>query len=107
MKHFLKEISLHSLERMLCLTSDPSGSKDEFDIYMDFVESGGTIVVIDSDNNHRGMFEKLFSIGPGKTVNFESIIRPGLGSINVSGTATDIQATDTKNLTVNAYLFQE
>ena len=90
-------------KKNVMLTSDASGIKDGFNIYMDYVESGGTIVVIDTDNNHRGMFEKLFSIGPGKTVNFESIIRPGLGSIQVSGTATDIQATDTKNVTVNAY----
>ena len=61
----------------------------QFTNYLDYAKSGGTLIVMNSNDNFSGMFSKLFSIGSksNKTESFGSIVREDTQQpfLNVSG----------------------
>jgi hypothetical protein len=84
--------------------------KNEAIKYLEFVNNGGNLIVINSDNKFDGIFSKLFPIIPGNFTNFNSIESHNSGNtgekkygINISGTARDIEINSHNNLTVKSY----
>jgi hypothetical protein len=98
--------------------------KEKFDMYLDFVRSGGTIIVLNPDGNssnyddnsnktEQGVFSKLLSLQYGKKVKFSgifsdkehnSIYEPQYDNfINISGLATDIEFSNSSDIAVKAY----
>jgi hypothetical protein len=100
-------------------------SEEKFNRYLDFVKSGGTLIVINQDNDNgnysnstnkseQGAFSKLLSLRYGDKVNFNGIVseteynqvnKPPLHQnfINISGVATNIKFSNSSDLSVKSY----
>lgn len=101
-------------------------SKEKFDMYLDFVGSGGTIIVLSPDGNgnssnyndngnisEQGVFSKLLSLQYGNQVKFNGILSDREydsvnksqynNFINISGLATDIKFSNHSDIAVKAY----
>jgi hypothetical protein len=85
-------------KRKIILTFDPS---DEYKIgrYLEFVEGGGTLIIINTDNNFNGGFSKLLGISQtDNTTEFDKIVgkaqiqnREQESSLKISGITKDIR----------------
>jgi hypothetical protein len=88
----------------------PSTQEKEPSKYLEFVNKGGNLIVMNSDNNSEGVFSKLLSIKPGNLTKFDRIspsnsnkIGDEKYSLNVSGIARSIEINPNSNLTVKSY----
>ena len=91
----------------IILPSDRQDLDDElFNHLINYTKSGGTLVVINSDDKFQGRFSKLFSVKPNGTTieNFTRIegIDNQENVINVSGTVTDIKVGPSVDMGVTA-----
>jgi hypothetical protein len=84
--------------------------KNEAITYLEFVNNGGNLIVINSDNKFNGIFSKIFQIKPGNLTKFNSIETYNSGntgekkySINVSGISRSIEINSYDNLAVKSY----
>jgi hypothetical protein len=83
--------------------------KNEAIKYLEFVNNGGNLIVINSDNKFDGIFSKLLSIKPGNLTKFTSIETNNSSktseknSINVSGIARSLEINSNNNLSVKSY----
>jgi len=67
---------LSAFSKDVIVISDPLNiDEDRFNIYLNYVRTGGTLVIINSNNNFSSSFAQLFSLKPndGKTEEFTSI----------------------------------
>ena len=98
-------------------------SKEKFYMYLDFVGSGGTVIVLNADSNssnynnngnksEQGVFSKLLSLQYGKKVKFNGILSDRVHNsvnkqyanfINISGLATDIEISNYSDIAVTAH----
>ncbi len=60
-------------KKIVILTRDPTGTAQETDKYLQFVEKGGILVILDADSNFDGRFGKFLSIKTGGETKFNSI----------------------------------
>jgi len=93
--------------KKIILPFDPQYMDDSlFNQYLNYVRSGGTLVVINSDDKYQGRFSKLFSIEPNtnKTQVFAHITRDNDQNVtlNVSGMLQDIEVKPASDLNVIA-----
>jgi hypothetical protein len=91
----------------IILPFDSQDLNDElFNQLLNYTKSGGTLVVINSDDKFQGKFSKLFSITPNVTTteNFIRIARDDNQGdmINVTGTVNDIKLGPSVNTSVVA-----
>lgn len=99
-------------------------SKERFDLYLEFVRTGGTIIVLNSngnstsnyDNNgnksEQGVFSNLLSLQYGKKVKFngisnsreyDSVNKSQYSFINISGVATEVELGNYSDMAVKSY----
>lgn len=85
----------------LILTFDPLDTH----AYLEFLRSGGTIVILNTDDNFRGGFSNLLNILPGKQAQFDNI-RERLGgqNIKVSGLTRNFEQNSSDSLVKSFYL---
>lgn len=85
----------------LILTFDPLNTKR----YLEFVRSGGTLVILNTDNYLKGGFSNLLSLRPSNETEFNSIATySGKQSIKVSGVTTDIDINSSNSIVRSFYL---
>jgi len=83
--------------------------KNEASKYLEYVNNGGNLIVINSDNKFDGIFSKLLSIKPGNMTKFTGIETNNLAKtvnkniLNVSGIARSLEFYPNSNLTVKSY----
>jgi hypothetical protein len=83
--------------------------KNEAIKYLEFVNNGGNLIVINSDSKFDGIFSKLLSIKPKNLTKFTSIETNNSAktseknSINMSGIARNLEISSNNNLTVKSY----
>jgi hypothetical protein len=87
------------------LPRDPVGKDILINRYFDYVNGGGTLIVINTENNFDGEFSKLMSISSENKSNFDSISNPATGqTLNVSGFVSAVKS-DIPNATVKSFYF--
>jgi hypothetical protein len=84
--------------------------KNEAIKYLEYVNNGGNLIVINSDNKFDGIFGKLLSIKPGNLTKFTSIGTYNSSdtgekkySLNISGIARNLEFISSDNLVVKSY----
>ena len=111
-------------KKKIILTFDPlQGSEEEVGEYLEFVKSGGTLIVmdLDRDNNFQGTFSKLLSIHKGSRVGFDALAntvkskliggevmegKRGIQEqqyINISGETPRIEFTNSSDLSIRSF----
>jgi hypothetical protein len=84
---------------------DPVGEDWLISRYLQYVNGGGTLIVINTENNFDGEFGKLMSIKGENKSNFDSISNPATGqTLNVSGIVSTVKS-DIPNATVKSFYF--
>ncbi len=94
--------------KTLILPFDPQNWDDiKFNKYLDYVREGGTLVVINSDDDSIGKFGNFLSISENSndTMNFTGIVNSGNPpvTINVTGTAIDFAIKPSNDTNTIAY----
>jgi hypothetical protein len=88
------------------LTCDPDSNDTSFRNYLDFVNNGGKLVVIDTRNDFTGGFSKLLNVKAGNATKFDHIVdvndERGAHDIAISGSATGIDLKSV-NATAKSY----
>jgi hypothetical protein len=108
---FIEDDSSALSKKKVILTFDPQHFNDtEFRSYLDYVRSGGTLIIINSDNS-TGKFAELFSVN--STANeiekFTSLIKGNNQNafMNVSGFVRGVSINETSDINVVASYFDE
>lgn len=94
-------------KKSIIIPFDPHDWNDTlFNYYLNYARSGGTLVVINSDDNFNGRFGKLFSIESksNQTEEFTRVIRHDNQQVllNASGTGKDIEIKPSADVNVMA-----
>jgi hypothetical protein len=104
------DLSAFSKKYVIVPSDIPSIQENEVMKYLEYVNKGGTLIVLNSDNNFEGIFSKLLGIKLGNLTKFNAIetSHPGeIGgkkySLNVSGMARNIEFDSSSNSSVQSY----
>ena len=110
-------------KKKIILTFDPLQGSEEVSRYLEFVKSGGTLIVmdLDRDNNSQGTFSKLLSIHKGNRVGFDTLASTVKGEsirgevtdgklgiqeqhyINISGETPRIEITNSSDVSIKSF----
>jgi hypothetical protein len=92
--------------KTVILTWDPGYNDTSFRNYLDFVNNGGRLVVINTREDFSGGFSKLLNVKAGNTTKFDRIVdvdeERGTHDIAISGSATGIDLKSV-NATAKSY----
>jgi hypothetical protein len=82
-------------KRNIILPYDPLyENEDDIKKYLEYVKSGGNLIVMNSDTDFKGSFSKLFSVKVGNKSNFDSVQSHNKANfnqlLNISGAARNI-----------------
>ena len=108
---FIEDDSSALSKKRVILTFDPQHLNDtKLRSYLDYVRSGGTLIVINSDNS-TGKFAELFSVSStaNNTEKFSSLIKGDNQNafMNVNGFVRGIAINETSDMNVVASYFDE
>ena len=88
----------------------PTYEVTKMDDYLEFINKGGNLIVMNSDNYFTGAFSKLLSIKPGNLTKFDGIESYDSNSddkkknnLYISGIARNIEISPQTNLTVKSF----
>jgi hypothetical protein len=93
-------------KKIVMLTRDPTGTAQVDDKYLQFVEKGGILVILNADNNFDGKFGKFLSIKEGGETKFNSISNSAKVG-NLSGVIRPIYSEDPDAITKSFYLYND
>jgi hypothetical protein len=104
---FLEDDLAAFSKNKVILSRDPVGNDILINRYLDYVNGGGTLIVINTANSFEGKFSKLISIKGDNKSNFDSISDPATGqTLNVSGVVSTVKS-DIPNATVKSFYFDD
>jgi len=104
---FLEDDLAAFSKNKVILSRDPVGNDMLINRYVDYVNGGGTLIVLNTDNNFEGKFSKLISIKVDNKSNFDSISDPATGqTLKVSGVVSTVKS-DIPNATVKSFYFYD
>jgi len=92
--------------KTIIMTAEPEYNDPNFRKYLDFVDDGGRIVIVNAGGNFDGGFSKLLNVNAGNTTMFDGIVKEADEKISnpiaISGVATNINLKNA-NVTVKSY----
>jgi hypothetical protein len=96
-------------KKNIILTRDPVGNYENIRKYLEFVDAGATLVVINTVDKFDGEFSKLMSIKTGDKFKFDSILKPGTDKqvLNVSGFVSTVESQIPNSTVKSYYLYKD
>jgi hypothetical protein len=89
-------------KKAIVLPSDPL-DVNQTNRYLQYVNTGGIILVFNSDNNFTGGFSKLLSIQPSYSIKYDSIVNRNQNSLKISGVAKTIKLEKPSGVTIDSF----